>query len=170
VQTRGALLETVRNLASDGAAVCYSTHYLEEVEALGASVALLDAGELIARGGVADLIARHSCSVLELRFDGCPPDTDLGRGWEVRGDVLRVYAEQPAAEVPAVLARLGAARSRLRSLEIVGTSLEGVFLALTGRRFGPAGRRDDAGAEGLELAGTDALSLHRTPEGLTLTG
>ena len=38
VETRGHLLELVRRLASEGSAVLYSTHYLQEVESLGATV------------------------------------------------------------------------------------------------------------------------------------
>ena len=43
-QTRSAILRAVLDLASDGAAVVYTTHYLPEVEELDAGVALLEAG------------------------------------------------------------------------------------------------------------------------------
>jgi ABC-2 type transport system ATP-binding protein len=40
VQTRSQLLRVVRDLARDGAAIVYSTHYFPEVAELGASVAI----------------------------------------------------------------------------------------------------------------------------------
>ena len=171
VGTRAALLETVRNLAARGSAVCYSTHYLEEVEALGATVALLDAGELIARGPVAELVARHSRSALELRFEGGVSDVHLERGWEVCGDILRIYSERPAGEIAGVISRLGAAAARLRSVEIVSTSLEGAFLALTGRRY--TSEREDEGLvhEGrAEPQRLEERSDPRAPENTTATG
>jgi ABC-2 type transport system ATP-binding protein len=120
VQTRGDVLALVRELADQGVAVVYSTHYLPEVEALDASVAILDGGRVIARGSVAELVGAHAEPVVELVFEG--------------GDVVRRAGAEPAA----VVSSLGAEAARLRSLEIVRPSLESVFLGLTGRRWAHA--------------------------------
>src|SRR5262249_36023231 len=56
IETRGALIDVVRSAVSDGAAVLYSTHYLPEVEALNASVAILVAGRMIATGALDALV------------------------------------------------------------------------------------------------------------------
>ena len=136
VRTRAHLLEVVRDLAAAGTAVCYSTHYLAEVETLGASVAILDRGRMIARGALADLIRTHGTSAIELCFEGDAAPTDIpGYRTEVDGQVLRVFCAAPAEEAATVLAALGPAASALRSLDIVAPSLEAVFLALTGRRY-----------------------------------
>lgn len=136
VRTRSRLLDTVRRIsAADGTAVCYSTHYLAEVEALDATVAIIDAGRMIARGSVTDLVARHATSVLELTFRAQPPTGVQDFDAELVGDVLRVRTDAPASDLPAVLARLGDATDRLTGVEIVRPSLESAFLALTGRRF-----------------------------------
>ena len=52
--------------ARAGTAVVYTTHYLPEVEELGADVALLEAGRVIASGTIAALVAAHASSVLEV--------------------------------------------------------------------------------------------------------
>src|SRR5205085_316689 len=52
VKTRSQLLRVVRDLARDGAAVVYSTHYFPEVAELGASVAILERGRVLARGSI----------------------------------------------------------------------------------------------------------------------
>ncbi|TJY62324.1 ABC transporter ATP-binding protein [Sinimarinibacterium sp. CAU 1509] len=49
-QSRNFLIEAVRNLAQDGVTVLYSTHYMEEIERLCASAAILDQGQLVAQG------------------------------------------------------------------------------------------------------------------------
>jgi ABC-2 type transport system ATP-binding protein len=68
--TRDHILRAVRSLSHDGTAVVYTTHYLPEVERLDADVALLEGGRLIARGSVAELVARHAT----------PPDGVAGTG------------------------------------------------------------------------------------------
>ncbi len=55
-QTREALLDVVARRAADGAAVCYATHYLPELEILGATIAVAAHGRIIARGSRADLL------------------------------------------------------------------------------------------------------------------
>jgi ABC-2 type transport system ATP-binding protein len=49
-ETRSALLATVRARAAAGTAVLYTTHYLPELAELDATVALVRAGVVIARG------------------------------------------------------------------------------------------------------------------------
>jgi len=135
VRTRLNLLEVVRNLAADGSAVCYCTHYLAEVEALGASVAILERGRLIASGLVADLIARHGSASVEMCFEGPAPQISLDGATVVSDSVLRISAPDPTAAAATALAALGTAASRLQSIDIIHPSLESVYLELTGRRF-----------------------------------
>jgi ABC-2 type transport system ATP-binding protein len=141
VQTRAQLLDLVADLAATGSAVVYSTHYLPEVEQLGASVVIIDRGEVIARGAVAELVSAHAASAVELRFDGPAPDVVVA-GPDDRverdGAVLRVYTRTPDAATTAVIEQLGENARHLRGLEVAHPSLESVFLGLTGRRYAPA--------------------------------
>ncbi len=135
VATRSRLLEVVRALAADGTAVCYSTHYLPEVEALGASVAILDRGRVAARGALHDLVRAHGQCYVELSFEGEAPDLPGLEGAERSGPVLRLPTADPAADTARALAALGPAAPQLRAVEILRPSLESVFLAVTGRRY-----------------------------------
>jgi ABC-2 type transport system ATP-binding protein len=139
VQTRAGILAVVRRLAADGSAVCYSTHYLPEVEALGASVVIIDGGRVIARGSVDDLIRRHGGRAVELRFDGTPPPIATACRVETADHTVRIYSDDPAAEAALALAGLGPGALRPKEIEIISPSLESVFLALTGRRYTPDG-------------------------------
>jgi ABC-2 type transport system ATP-binding protein len=86
--TREALLAAVRARAGDGAAVCYTTHYLPELEILQATVALLVRGRIIARGSRQDLLARlqgarHCQPALDDLYRsllGAPPQGALPQG------------------------------------------------------------------------------------------
>jgi ABC-2 type transport system ATP-binding protein len=138
IPTRSALLDVVRQIAGEGTSVLYSTHYLPEIEALDAVVVLLDQGYVIARGHVAELVAHHGVSALELKFDGAVPDLCLEDLPVVReGELVRIVTPQLAHAAARVFEALGAETHRLRSLDVIHPSLDGVYLALTGRRYDP---------------------------------
>jgi ABC-type multidrug transport system ATPase subunit len=142
VRSRRQILEVVRQLAAEGAAVVYATHYLPEVEEIGDSVAVIERGEIVARGRVAELVAAHGRAQLRLAFDGPAPSLP---GFEPDGEGLRRATSAPALLAAEVMRDLGAQASRLRSVEIVQPSLEAAYLALTGR----------TGAEDLDGSGED---------------
>jgi ABC-2 type transport system ATP-binding protein len=66
-QSRERILETLRELANAGAAIIYSTHYMEEVERLCDRTLLVDHGCVLASGTVAELIglagSRHRMQI-----------------------------------------------------------------------------------------------------------
>lgn len=55
-QSRAFLLERVRKFVTDGAAVLYATHYMEEVSAVCSGILLLDHGRVLAEGDLASLL------------------------------------------------------------------------------------------------------------------
>jgi ABC-2 type transport system ATP-binding protein len=135
VDTRAGMLEFVRGLAEEGSAVCYLTHYLAEVEALGASVAILEGGRLLAHGPLAELIEAHGDSVVELGFVPGAGPVEVPGGQLGSDGLLRFLTPEPAALLGRVLARLGSRADELQSVEVVRPSLEGVYLRITGRRY-----------------------------------
>jgi ABC-2 type transport system ATP-binding protein len=141
VETRGHILDLVSRFAGEGTAVLYSTHYLQEVETLGATVALLDAGRVIARGPVNELITSHATPVVELMFDGDVPPVTVDGQATVDGNHLRVPTRDPAETIARVIPQVPA--GSLASIEIVRPNLEAVYLALTGRRYEEADREAD---------------------------
>ena len=146
--TRAAILDVVGRLADEeGVAVCYSTHYLPEVVALGAHVTFLDHGSVIARGSVPDLLAKHAPPTIVVTFDGTPPAI---RGATVDGPTLRFPAVDPRRELGAVMASLGPDVSRVAGVDVLQADLDRVFSQLTGRRFDP-----DADADSSQLGGLD---------------
>jgi len=135
VRTRAQILELVRGLAESGSAVVYSTHYLHEIEELGAYVAFLDRGRIVARGALTDLVRDHGASALELAFAGPVPEAARVDGATVDGSSVLIPTDDPASTAARLLPRLGGHANDLRSIEIVRPSLESVFLAVTGRQY-----------------------------------
>jgi ABC-2 type transport system ATP-binding protein len=134
IQTRAQLLHVVRELASEGAAVVYSTHYFPEVAELDASVVILERGRVRARGSISAVIAEHSVGAVDLVFEG--PAPDLGRLVAVgavttSGPNVRITTNDPATVTADVLAGLDKHAANLRGLTVSQPSLETAFLQLT---------------------------------------
>jgi ABC-2 type transport system ATP-binding protein len=147
VDTRAQLLRAVQDLAERGSAVIYTTHYLPEIETLGASVAVLQGGKIIMRGLLADLVTEYGTSVVELTFEGPAPALPTEFGGITDGSVVRISTDTPAAVTARALDALPAEdETRLRAVEILQPSLDTVYLALTGQRYvGDVGDAAEAG-------------------------
>ncbi|HXW35484.1 MAG TPA: ABC transporter ATP-binding protein [Acidimicrobiales bacterium] len=145
IETRVALIRLVRDLAAQGTAVLYTTHYLPEVEALDAAVVLVNEGRVIARGSVDQLIAAHGSGELELRFTGPAPLVEVGGLFIQRdGDRLCVSTPDPAPVAAQILHKLDADIHRLDGISILRPSLESVFLNLTGHHLRESEDQHDA--------------------------
>jgi ABC-2 type transport system ATP-binding protein len=143
IETRQMLLDIVRGLAAEGTAVVYTTHYLPELEVLGATIAILEGGRIVARGTQDSLIRRYGGAALKLVFDGPAPELpDMPRASR-SGSLLRVEADDPAGAAVSILARLGPHARRLQSIDIVRPGLEAVYLELTGRRSPEAAAQEE---------------------------
>lgn len=133
VATRLQLIEAVQELAAEGAAVVYTTHYMPEVESLDAHVVIIDDGRILATGTQPELIGAHSLQGLRFRTDGFEPTPADGFAPEpVDTDTYRVLGD---IDLSRLLARLGPDAGRLVSVEALRPDLETVFLAVTGRRL-----------------------------------
>lgn len=135
VHSRAGILQLVRELAAQGTAVVYTTHYLTELEQLNAQVAVLDGGMIVERGSVGEVVDRWGRASVLLRFAGRAPELE---GWQVRGpDADTLVPVEPVADpgtaAAAALHALGPRVSALIGVEVTRPSLESAYLAITGR-------------------------------------
>ena len=85
--SRLALLAAVRRRADEGCAVVYTTHYLPEIAALGATLAVAVGGRVVARGPVDELLAAARATDLDGLFEhwaGEPPPEPATAGVPAR--------------------------------------------------------------------------------------
>jgi ABC-2 type transport system ATP-binding protein len=132
VASRAGILEIVRTMVADGAAVVYTTHYLTEVEQLGADVAVLHEGRIAVQGPLDEVVGRYASASVALRFRDAPPPLS---GWRPDGTRLVPIHEiaDPGAAAAQALARLGAGAGGLLGVELTPADLETAYLAITGR-------------------------------------
>lgn len=135
--TRDALLGTVRKVADAGAAVVYTTHYLPELERLGATLAVADRGKIISRGERATLLA-----------------TVPGYA-SVEFDDERVTIVEPDPAHALIAARADAAE-HLRSIELHPATLDDLYRHLVGGASSSGPSPADPGNRGLSGEPTEA--------------
>ncbi|MFO0841217.1 MAG: ABC transporter ATP-binding protein [Gemmataceae bacterium] len=138
-QSRNLIFEEVRRLQREGMTVVYTSHYMEEVEALCSRIGIIDQGKLQAcdtlptllkmLGGLVRCQVSGGTPALRTRLQG------LG-AYEVRESPEGVF-ELECGDVKSTLIKLvgllNEAQLELIHLETQEPNLERVFLHLTGR-------------------------------------
>ena len=113
-QSRNAILELVRDLGTEGKAIVYSTHYMEDAQRISDRGAILDHGRVMATGSVDELITAHGGHTRVRR--------DSASGTDV------IQTQEPLATLAEMLAE-----TETLAIHVDRPDLEAVFLNLTGR-------------------------------------
>ncbi len=139
-RARTEVWEMVRGLLSTGVTVLLTTQYLEEADQLADEIAVVDHGRVIATGTPEELKAKTGAQTLAVR----PVEPEAlaqvvriveevsGQRAEVASTTASVAVLDPAM-MPAVVRRLEADAIAVAELALRGSSLDEVFLSLTGR-------------------------------------
>ena len=129
VEARSQILGAVRQLAQDGAAVVYTSHYLAEFEELGSDIAILNEGRIVASGTLEEIISRHGSAEVTLEFDRPVPPID---GWSAEGTTLRRIGDEadPGIRIGEALASPALEGARLTDARIEQASLHNAYLQI----------------------------------------
>jgi ABC-2 type transport system ATP-binding protein len=137
-RSREEILQLVRRLRDEGNAVLYTTHYMDEAEALCDRLCILNRGRIAAVGTLTALVRKLGFSeVIELK--GISARTDLSAIRPVRGvchvergdGVVRLFVKR-AVDLLEPLQKIVTRDDSVR-LRIFPISLESLFLHLTGK-------------------------------------
>lgn len=123
--TRDALLAAVADRAAQGAAVCYTTHYLPELDRLQANIAIVAHGRVLAKETSPKLLAGLP-SELRVRFNEpvLPPPGEATR-WKVVADEWRMSTMNPGRDLARLVGRIGA--GQLASVVVRPPTLDDLY-------------------------------------------
>ena len=133
--------EAVKALRQEGITVVLTTHYMEEADELCERVAIVDHGKVLALDSPANLKTNLGAAtviglklkdvagsaILASQLAGDPLVTSV----EPTADGIRIFAKAMDGLLPRLLEAAG--RFGLRDISVTETSLETVFIRLTGR-------------------------------------
>ncbi len=136
-QSREHLLNAVEALKTQGTAVLYTTHYMEEAERLCDRLAIVDHGKIIAQGTVDELRSQlGEKDLITLQGDFSLTDEAVIAEFELiewQDNSIRFMAENAAAQLSDILARFEA--DQVKQTAVQQANLESLFIKLTGREL-----------------------------------
>ncbi|MEU8271163.1 ATP-binding cassette domain-containing protein [Sphaerisporangium sp. NPDC049002] len=140
-RSRTDLWDVVRGLMADGVTVLLTTQYLQEADELADDIVVFDHGRVIASGTSDELKATTGAQVLQVRpmradhldLVGDVITDVIGDRPDLTGGQATVNIKDPTG-VPAIVRRLDDLGVVAAELSLRKSSLDEVFLALTGHR------------------------------------
>jgi len=151
IESRHQIVRHVRSLADAGAAVVYTTHYVHELEHLGARLAVLAGGRIQDHGPVQDAIDAWGGTRVRVRLDSRVGDhgtVPIPAAWERSGEwLVSTCADLPPGRALAAgLQQLGDLAADVVEVDVQRPSLEQAYLRILQHGQRPAG------AEGVHAA------------------
>ena len=142
-QSRVRLLDLVREQVAGGTCVLYTTHYMEEAQALCNQIGIIDHGTLLALGTLDELrgmMGERDILRLTGRFDASRARAAVSQLEPVEvvsGDeeALMLAVEGATRMLPAIFSVLSDAGAEVQETTLTQPSLESLFIKLTGREL-----------------------------------
>ncbi len=140
-QSRRSILDNVVLLKEQGMTVLYTTHYMEEAEAISDHIGIMDHGKMIACGTHAELV-KIVGEMDRIRLTTSAEPGQILVDWKaipginqllIDEDQLTLLVDDANRVLPRVFEAAAASGVRVNSIDIQSPNLEAVFLHFTGR-------------------------------------
>lgn len=140
-QSRNQILESVKILKERGATIIYTSHYMEEVEAISTNIAIMDKGRVIARGtkedlkGLIDFQEKASFNIENLEEDLIREIKEIKgiTSLSYDGSMLEATWNKNQSKISEIVKLIVSNGYDLKGLKLEEPNLERVFLTLTGK-------------------------------------
>lgn len=142
-QSRNHILQSVKKLNSLGCTIIYTTHYMEEVEAICGNIAIIDHGKLIAQGTVEELKSIVTdVNYVEITVEDVDMVNIKGLKTiagvvqiEVVEEKIKIESKKDITNLDKIILFFTTNNIPIKSIESKNPDLESVFLTLTGRKL-----------------------------------
>lgn len=141
-QSRNKIYDVLAQFSNQGITIIYTTHYMDEVEKLCSRIGIIDHGEIIARGTLDELRKLSgSDQHIFIHFERSDDigleklKTEYGDRISISENKITYTAHHVSIELPALIKKCAEHCKAITHIEIEKSSLEQVFLNLTGRKL-----------------------------------
>ena len=134
IELRHMLWNYLRELNREGKTILLTTHYIEEAEALCDKVAIIDQGKIVTEGSPQELISKLGTGSIEIKLHDIPSELNI-EPWEFSriDNVIHIPTSNPEKDMPKIINILTRLNLGIEEVKICKSSLEDVFLELTGQ-------------------------------------
>lgn len=142
-QSRNHILNSIKKLRDNGMTVIYTTHYMEEVEAISSRIIIMDHGTIIAEGTKETLkesIENEKHYIIEVEENGKISSDDFYaiegvKSVKLEGETIEITSLKGVENLDRIIALISDCGEKIRNITSESASLERVFLKLTGRKL-----------------------------------
>jgi ABC-2 type transport system ATP-binding protein len=132
-QSRHFLLDSIAALPAAGTTVIYTSHYMEEIEAICQKIAIVDQGQVLAEGTLTDIL-RSPVPLLDIGLEQPLPEAIAQRySATLIGEQKYRLILPSTVTLQNLLDELASAGCSVRNLSLGQHDLEQVFMRLTNR-------------------------------------
>lgn len=140
-QSRNLIFEVVEKLQKEGMTIVYTTHYMEEAERLCDRIGIIDDGEIIVQGTLAEL--KRSGSMKETVSITFANLTDvhykiIDKDWQDNqrcDDKIHFYSKHIQSDLSKIIIKCNDVGLDILDIDITKINLETIFLSLTGKKL-----------------------------------
>jgi len=136
VELRRDLWQYLRDLHSQGKTILLTTHYIEEAELLCENVAIIDEGRILKEGSPKELTRELGTAGITVHLGNVENGLEAhlsGFTFTREENRLHFSVKDPDSSMPEIIQKLSQAGVHIHSIESNVSSLEDVFLNLTGK-------------------------------------
>nr|WP_232356375.1 ABC transporter ATP-binding protein [Bifidobacterium choladohabitans] len=132
VEARARILDMVKAMSRQGTTIIYTTHYLKELEEMGADLAFLIDGRIKVQGSLQEVLHKYARASLRISFVGQAPGQIPG--WQMTDGFLEPDhpVSSPEQELARLLQKPVMKEARLSSVTIVQPDIESAYMAVMG--------------------------------------
>ena len=134
IELRHMLWDYLRKINQDGKTILLTTHYIEEAEQLCQKVAIIDNGKIIAVNTPQELTQSHGKTGLEISLKIIPQDFDIKDYQYIKiKNKIHVETIHPEKDMVTIINKISDQGCEIENVKIYRSSLEDVFMAITGK-------------------------------------
>lgn len=142
-QNRNHIFEVIGKLNDAGMTIIYTTHYLEEAERFCDTISIIDMGQIIARGTLKELRKISDAKdLITVKLAGSDCDTvarikseNPSIVYDIHTNTIKVECDNIVRDIPAIINRIQNSGGVIERIHTRGTSLESIYLKLTGKEL-----------------------------------
>ena len=136
VELRRSLWKYLNELHSEGKTILLTTHYIEEAEQLCENIAIIDEGKILKKGSPKELTQELGSSGITIKIGDVRNKFDSflsDYSYTFNDNRLHFSVKNPDVAMPDIIQKLSENNIKIQSVESNSSSLEDVFLDLTGK-------------------------------------
>ena len=136
VELRQDMWGVVKQLKDEGVTIILTTHYIEEAELLCENIAIIDEGKILKKGTPKDLtkeLGTAGISINVLNIKENIKSVLLDYKYNIEDNRIHFSVKDPDIIMPEIIQVLTKAGMNIQKIESTRSSLEDVFLNLTGK-------------------------------------